>query len=102
MLKKGLQSDRPIKVLQEVENMKGAVVGALSSSDLPCDRQQLYNLKYFTKCKDENKHSGKSLPLIGNDSILLKIYDILLLKRQDKNEFKATTTCFCKCELFFF
>ena len=52
-----------VKVLQEVENFKGGVVGASSSCDLPRDRRQLYNLKHSTKLKESKHNSGCSLPL---------------------------------------
>ena len=63
MLKKGLDKHQPVKVLQEVENLKGGVVGASSSCDLPRDRRQLYNLKHSTKLKESKHNSGCSLPL---------------------------------------
>lgn len=63
MLKKGLDKHQPVKVLQEVVNLKGGVVGASSSCDLPRDRRQLYNLKHSTKLKESKHNSGCSLPL---------------------------------------
>ena len=48
-LKELAQSKAPRKVLRDIENEHGGVMGARSACDLPRNRQQVKNLKYL-KC----------------------------------------------------
>ena len=47
-------TERPIKILEAVENKIGGVMQAQSSCDLPRDRRQVYNFKKAEKVKQED------------------------------------------------
>lgn len=56
-LKVSAETKPPRKVIREIENKKGGVMGADSACDLPRNRKQVKNLKYNLKhdsstCKD--------------------------------------------------
>ena len=49
LLKSSVETKAPRKVLRDVEQLKGGVMGASSAYDLPRNRQQIHNLKYSAK-----------------------------------------------------
>ena len=63
LLKKSAQTSAPRKALrEEVENLRGGVVGVQSGCDLPRNRKQVYNLNYVKK----NSHLGSCSSSCGN------------------------------------
>lgn len=81
-LKKGLDNNPPVKVLQQVENIKGGVLGASSLCDLPRDRQQIHNLQYSRKC---SSGSG-SVSSVSND-VLAEVMQICKDNEADNKKF---------------
>ena len=53
-------NNRPLKVLRDVENMRGGVMHAKLSCDLPRNRRQVYNLKSAVKV-DEGSSSNSGI-----------------------------------------
>lgn len=50
LIKQGVEENkRPLKVLKEVENIKGGMMKADRSCDLPRNRRQIYNMKSISK-----------------------------------------------------
>ena len=52
ILKSEVENKAPIKVLRSVENLKGGIMNASSSCDLPRDRKQVYNFKQNVEVHD--------------------------------------------------
>ena len=56
------ENKRPLKVLNEVENLQGGVMQAKLSCDLPRDRRQIYNFKSAHDVKLEKQSIASGLP----------------------------------------
>ena len=52
------KNKRPLRVLREIENMQGGVMGAKSGCDLPRNRRQVYNAKQANKVGGETVYSS--------------------------------------------
>ena len=57
LLKDSVHAKAPRKALREVENLRGGVLNARSSCDLPHDQRQVDNLKHAVTAKLETSSS---------------------------------------------
>ena len=62
LLKESAQRNAPRKALQEVENIRGGVLGAQSGCDLPRNHKQIYNLNYAKKYQHLSSSASSSIP----------------------------------------
>ena len=78
LLKKSAETNTPRKALQEVENLRGGIIGANSGCDLPQNRQQVYNLNYRKKSSQGHASCGS---VQRSDVLAQVMHNIILCVR---------------------